>query len=94
MMRGDDTQSDDQTAVEALMLRIAAERNPSHFTEDELIDEVVTDRGDEQEVATARGAIACLREFGVASPRDDAIVELAPAVLRAVALLGQAGGHR
>lgn len=76
-----------QIKVEAVMLEIVAERNPSRFTEEELIDAVVGDRGDEREVGTARQAIAGLREFDLARPRDDGVVELTPAALRAVALL-------
>lgn len=82
-----------QMTVEAAMLKVAGELNPAHFTEDELIDEIVADRGDKGEVAMARRAITGLREFGLARPREDGIVELTPAALRAVALLRRLGGR-
>lgn len=69
------------------MLKVAGERNPSRLTEDELIGEIVADRADEGEVDTARRAIAGLREFDLATSREDGIVELTPAALRAAALL-------
>lgn len=92
-MARDETPKYSRSIVEALMLEVAAERNPSHLTEDELVGEIVSDRGDEDEVATARRAITGLREFDLASPREDGIVELTPAALRAVALLSWEGGY-
>lgn len=89
----DDTTKYSRSIVEGRMLLVAGERNPSHLTEDELIGEIVVDRGDEAEVDTARRAIAGLREFDLVAPREDGIVELTPTGLRAVALLRPGGGH-
>lgn len=65
----DDTPRYNRSIVEARMLKVAGERNPSHLTEDELIGEIVADRRDEGEVDTASRAITGLREFDLATPR-------------------------
>lgn len=88
----DDPSRYNRTIVEGRMLEVAGERNPSHFTEDELIGEIVADRADEDEVDTARRAIAGLREFDLVRPREDGIVELTSEALRAAALLRRGGG--
>lgn len=92
-MARDDITRYSRSIVEGRMLLAAGERNPSHLTEDELIGEIVADRGDKREVDTARRAIMGLREFDLATPREDGIVELTPAGLRAVALLRRGGEH-
>jgi hypothetical protein len=73
--------------VEAVVLEIAVELHPEHLSGDELSTRIVGNANDQREVETLAQAIRNLREFGLFRNRDDEIVELTPAALRAAALL-------
>jgi hypothetical protein len=77
----------DTAKVEAIILEVAAELHPQHFTAKELSLTIISDADDDREVETAAQAIRNLREFGLFRYRTDEIVELTQAALRAVALL-------
>jgi hypothetical protein len=77
----------DLAIVETVILEVAAELHPQHLTARELSLRIVSDADDGKEVETATQAIRNLRELGLFSARDDAIVEPTQAALRAYALL-------
>jgi hypothetical protein len=77
----------DVAIVEAVILEVAAELHPQHLTAADLALRIASDTEDSGEVETAAEAIRNLREFGLFHPRDDGIVALTPAALRACALL-------
>jgi hypothetical protein len=73
--------------METVILEVAAALNPVRLSEADLTLKIVSDPGDDREVATATRAIRNLREFGLFAERDDEIVEPTPAALKACALL-------
>jgi hypothetical protein len=73
--------------VESVILEVAAELHPEHLSAGGLSLRIVSDPDDRREVETAGQAIHNLREIGLFRDRDDEIVELTQAALRAVALL-------
>lgn len=73
--------------VESVLLEEAAELHPQHLTARELWLRIVGDPDDHREVETAAQAIRNLTEFGLFRARDDEIVELTQAAVRAIALL-------
>lgn len=77
----------DIKTLEAVVLEIAAELHPELLSARGLTLRIVSNRDDDREVGTATGAICNLRESGLFCDRDDEVIELTPAVLRAVALL-------
>jgi hypothetical protein len=77
----------DMAIVEAQVLEVAADLHPQHLRAAELSRRIVGDPDDKRELETAAQAIRNLRELGVFSNRDDEMVELTPATLRAAALL-------
>ncbi|HEU4600052.1 MAG TPA: hypothetical protein VFS26_09905 [Solirubrobacterales bacterium] len=88
MSDGETSTKYDVAIVEAVVLQVVAELHPEKLTGTELALEVVADRADARELATAARAIRNLRECGLLADRDDEIVEPTPAALRACALLG------
>ena len=77
----------DVAIVEAAILLVAAELHPEKLTARELTLKIVWEAEDDREVETADKAIHNLREFGLFAEREDEIVELSPAALRACVLL-------
>jgi hypothetical protein len=77
----------DVAVVEAVILEIAAELDPEHFSTGSLLLKVVGDPDDAREIETGVQAIHSLREAGLFTHRDDEIVEPTPAAVRAVKLL-------
>lgn len=77
----------DLEIVEFATLAMAAELHPERLSVDGLLLKIVSDPDDDREVKVAARAIRNLRELGLFKNRDDEIVELTPAALRAVALL-------
>jgi hypothetical protein len=78
----------DLEIVEGAVLEITVELHPQLLTMDELILKVVGDADDQKEIATAARAIGGLQDVGLYCRRDDEIVQLTPAALHAVKLLG------
>lgn len=77
----------DVAVVEAVILQVAAELDPEHFSTGALLLKVVSDADDAREIETGVQAIRSLREIGLFTHRDDEIVEPTPAAVRAVQLL-------
>lgn len=77
----------DLAVVEAVILEVAAELHPRRLTADEFSLRIVSDPDDSREVGTAAQAIRNLSQSDLLHHRDDEIVELTRAALRAVALL-------
>jgi hypothetical protein len=77
----------DVAVVEAVILEVAAELDPEHFSTGGLLLRVVGDPDDAREIETGVQAIRSLREVGLFTHRDDEIVEPTPAAVRAVELL-------
>ena len=77
----------DVATVECAILEVAAELHPQPLSADGFPLKIVGDPDDSRELETVAQAIRNLREFGLLRGRDDEIVELTPAALRAVALL-------
>lgn len=77
----------DTAIFETVILEVAAELDPEHLSASGLSMMIIGDPDDSREVETATQAIRNLREFGLISSRDDEIVELTQAALRACKLL-------
>jgi hypothetical protein len=77
----------DVAVVEAVILEVAAELDPEHFSTGALLLKVVGDPDDAREIETGVQAIRSLREVGLFTHREDEIVEPTPAAVRAVNLL-------
>jgi hypothetical protein len=73
--------------METVTLEVTASLHPVHLSKADLTLKIVSDPDDDKEVGTLAQAIRNLREFGLFADRDDELVELTPAVLRAVACL-------
>lgn len=87
MTNADTSPKYDVAIVESAILQVAAELHPEKLTATELTQKIVWDADDTREVETAGKAIRGLREYGLFAKRDDEIVELTAAALRACALL-------
>lgn len=77
----------DVAIVEAVILEVAAELHPQHFSIPRLLAKIVADPEDEREIETGAQAIHNLREVGLFAERHDDLVEPTPAAARAVKLL-------
>jgi len=73
--------------METVILEVTADLDPVHLSKADLTLKIVSDLDDDKEVGTAAQAICSLREIGLFADRDDEIVELTPAALRAIARL-------
>lgn len=77
----------DVAVVEAVILEVAAELDPEHFSTGALLLKIVGGPDDAREIETGVQAIRSLREVGLFRHRDNEIVEPTPAAVRAVQLL-------
>lgn len=73
--------------METVILEVTASLHPVHLSKADLTLKIVSDPDDDKEVGTLARAISNLREFGLFTDRNDEIVELTSAVLRAIARL-------
>jgi len=73
--------------VEALILEVAAELDPEHFSTGALLLKVVSDPDDKREIDTGAMAIHNLKRVGLFAQRTDERIEPTPAGLHAVELL-------
>lgn len=77
----------DLEIVEGAVLEMAVELHPTHLSEEDLLQRIVSKRADALELETTRQAIANLRELGILSEREDGLLEPTQPTLRTAGLL-------